>query len=259
MMHSDYQAIKFNTPREFEYIELYLISDLHYGSTQFDSKRWMNFKAEILEKPNRYMIFAGDAMENAVPNSKSSVFHQTVPPHEQREWIVEQFKELRDHIIAVVDGNHERNRSTKLAGLYPLYDACLLSDIGERYRPHFAFADIGVGTRKKDPNQQTHYVVYVIHRAKETRQYSSADFVDGIDLMVYGHDHFSHDSPRGKLIYNAKTGKIRQTTVEVLDSGSFLNYGGYAVDNAFRPTSQKLYKAILLGAEKQITTVGFYL
>lgn len=259
IMRNDYEPILVNTPKEFSCIELYVVSDLHYGSKQFDNNKWNKLKEEILDRPNRYMIFAGDAMENAVPGSKSSVFDQNVPPHEQREWVVQQLTELKDRTIAVVDGNHERNRSTKLAGLYPLYDACLLAGIGEAYRPHFAFVDIGVGARRKDPSQQTHYVAYVVHRAKDTKQYSSADFVDGIDLMAFGHDHSSHDMPRGKLVYDAKLKQVRQATVEVLDSGSFLRYGGYAADGAFRPAPEKLYKATLFGDEKRIVTTGFYL
>lgn len=258
-MYNDYEPIHYNTPKDFDEIEIYLASDLHYGNPQFNENKWNAFKSEILSQKNRYLIFAGDAMENAVPGSKSSVFEQIKPPFEQREWIVEEFKQLKDRILAVVDGNHERNRSTKLVGLYPLYDACLLSDIGHLYRPHFAFVDIGVGSRKKDPKHQTHYVAYVTHRAKETRLYSSADFIDGIDLMVYGHDHSSHDSPRGKLVYDKFNKLVSQATVEVLDSGSFLKYGGYAVDSAFRPNPEKMYKVTLLGKEKKIITTGFYL
>ena len=258
-MRSDYEPILVNTPKPFSFIELYMVSDLHYGSSQFDECRWNKLKAEILEAPNRYVLFAGDAMENAVPGSKSSMFEQKVPPHEQREWVVEQFSELNDRVLAVVDGNHERNRSTKLAGLYPLYDACLLAGIGDVYRPHFAFVDIGVGVRKKDPTQQTHYVAYVVHKAKDTKQYSSADFVDGIDIMCFGHDHASHDMPRGKLVYDAKRKQIRQASVEVIDAGSMLIYGGYAADSAYRPNTDKLYKATLFGDEKRIVTTGFYL
>lgn len=257
-MRNDYEPILVQTPKEFGWIELYVISDLHYGNAQFDEKKWDKVKREILDAPNRFMVFAGDAMENAVPGSKSSMFDQRVPPHEQREWVVKQFSELRDRILAVVDGNHERNRSTRLVGAYPLYDACLIAGIEDVYRPHFAFVDIGVGTRKKDASQQTHYVVYVVHKAKDTKQYSSADFIDGIDILCAGHDHTSKDMPRGKLVYDAKLKQIRQASVEHLDAGSFLSWGGYAVDNAFRPTSDKLYKATLFGDEKRILTTGFY-
>ena len=52
--------------------------------------------------------------------------------------------ELRDRIIAVVSGNHEQNRATKICGLFPLYDACCWARIQDRYRENFAVVDIGV-------------------------------------------------------------------------------------------------------------------
>lgn len=257
-MLSDYTPILFNTPKEFSYIELYALHDLHMGSAQFNKEKWGAVKQEILDAPNRYCIFVGDAMENATPGSKSDVFTQTSTPQEQREWFAEQLCDLSDRTIAVVDGNHERNRSYKLAGLYPLYDACIIAGIKDRYRPHFAFIDIGVGTRAKDPNAQTHYVGYLVHKAKDTKAYSTADFVDGVDFTVWGHDHSPKDQPRAKLVYNPILKNITLKSTETVNAGSFLDYGGYAVDNGYRPNSDKLYKLVLVGAEKKIQTVGFY-
>ncbi len=257
-MRSDYEPILFQTPKEFAYIEVYALHDLHVGNAAFDRQKWDAVKAEILAAPNRYVIFVGDMMENAVPGSKSDMFTQTMTPQDQKEFVAKEMTDLADRTIAIVDGNHERNRVTKLTGLYPLYDCALLAGIGDRYRPHFAIADIAVGTRKKDASQQTHYAVYAVHKARDTKQYSSADFVDGIDAMVFGHTHSPQDVPRGKLSYDAKLKQIRQRSIETINAGSFCKYGEYAVDNAYRPNSDKLYKFILTGDEKRIGTVGFY-
>lgn len=257
-MLSDYTPILFQTPKEFSYIELYVIHDIHKGNAYFMDKKWQAVKQSVLDAPNRYLVFLGDAMENAVPGSKSDVFEQTMSPQDQKEWFASELCDLADRTVAVVDGNHERNRSTKNCGLYPLYDCCLIAGIGDRYRPHFAFVDIGVGTRAKDPNQQTHYVGYLIHKARDTKMYSSADFVEGIDFMAYGHDHDPREHPRGKLIYNPILKTISTRSVETVNSGSFVGYGGYSVDGAYRPSSDKTYKLIMTGDKKSISSYGFY-
>ena len=257
-MKSDYEPILLNTPKEFSQIEVYSIHDLHKGNRLFNDRKWEAVKAEILDAPNRYLVFVGDAMENAVPGSKSDIFEQICSPQEQKEWFAEQLTELRDRVLCVVDGNHERNRSTKLCGLYPLYDCALIAGIGDRYRPHFAFVDVGVGARKRDPSQQTHYVIYAVHKAKDTKQYSSVDFVDGVDAMLFGHNHSPADLPRGRLVYDTTLKQIRQKDVEVLNCGGYLTWGGYSADNAYRPNSDKLYKLVLRGDEKKLCTVGFY-
>ena len=147
-MQSDYSPVLFTTPKEFAFIEVYAIHDLHVGNTTFNLQKWNALKEDILSVPNRYAIFVGDMMENAVPGSKSDVFTQTMSPQDQKEFIAKELTDLAERTIAIVDGNHERNRVTRATGLYPLYDCALLAGIGDRYRPHFVIADIGVGARK---------------------------------------------------------------------------------------------------------------
>jgi len=256
-LQSDFAPIIFNTPKEFDCIELYFIHDLHKGSHLHDKKKWETVKREILSEPWRYVLFLGDAMENVIPDSKGDIFLQTLSPQEQKEWFAGELTDLKDRTIGVEDGNHDR-RVAKKAGFYPLYDCCVLAGIKDRYRPHFMFADIGVGRRGKDPKQQVRYVGYCVHKAKDMKNFSTADAVDGIDFFAYGHDHDPKDHPRAKLVYDTTRKIVTQKSIETINAGSFLAYGGYAADEAYRPLSDKVYKLILSGGKKNIQSVGFY-
>lgn len=258
-MQPDNKPILFDAPGEFEFIEVYPVHDLHYGNSQFNASKWRKLKEEILSEPNRYCIFVGDMMEMAVPGSKSDVFTQTVPPEMQKEWIANEMVDLADRLIAVVPGNHEHNRSTKLCGLHPLYDACCWARIQDRYRDTYAVVDIGVGQRRKDRKSQ--YVGYITHQAKETKAWSTVDTLEGFDFMMYGHDHDPKDHPRAHLVYDGKLKKVSTRAIESINCGSFLTYGGYAARAAYRPPSDKLYKLVLCpkGDKKQMQTIGFYL
>lgn len=261
-MQPDMKPIIFNTPAEFETIEIYPIHDLHYGNEQFDLQRWKKLKAEILSQPNRYCVMVGDLMEMAVPNSKSDVFSQTVPPEAQKEWISYEMGELKDRIIAVVSGNHEHNRATKICGLYPLYDACCWARIQDKYRESFAVVDIGVSERNGTSGRQYHYVGFLTHKAKELKNWSTADTLEGFDFLLYGHDHDPKEHARAHLVYDSKNKNVINKTVETVNCGSFLTYGGYAARAAYRPPADKLYKLILCPqnhTEKRIQTIGFYL
>ncbi len=259
-MQSDFTPIIFNTPWENDCIELYFIHDLHNGSAQHDAQKWTALKREIIANKRAYCVFVGDAMENAIPNSKGDVFYQTMPPHEQKMWFKDQLVDLKHQTIAVLDGNHEKNRSTKTCGMFPLYDACVMAGIENLYRPHFALVDIGVGTRSDTAKntKQVRYVGYLVHRATSQVKFCSADMLEGIDFFAYGHDHQPVDRPRGKLIYDPQNKKLRQKDVEVINCGSFLTYGGYASDAGYRVSAKKLYKLILFGCEKKIQSVGFH-
>lgn len=258
-MLNDFQPIVIDTPKEFPYIEIYFIHDLHKGNHLFDQKKWDGLKREIMAEPYRYAVHIGDALENATPNSKSDMFYQTIPPHEQKEWYTEQLIDMGEKTLLVVDGNHEKNRTTKVCGMFPLYDACLAAGIKDRYRPHFAMLDIGAGRRRDTgADKQVRYFGYCVHKAKSQTNFSSADTIDGIDFFAYGHDHNPKDIPRAKLVYDSKNKKLTEKSIEVINSGSFLTYGGYAADSAYRPASSKMYKLILDGTRKNIKSLGFY-
>ena len=261
-MQPDMKPIIFNTPSEFKEIEIYPIHDVHYGNTQFDLNRWKKLKAEILAQPNRYCIFVGDLMEMAVPNSKSDMFYQTVPPEAQKEWVAYEMGELSDRIIAVISGNHEHNRATKICGLYPLYDACCWARIQDRYRENFAVVDIGVSVRQETQGRQYHYVGFITHQAKDLKNWSTADTLEGFNFLLYGHDHDPKEHARAHLVYDAKNKNVITKTVETVNCGSFLTYGGYAARAAYRPPADKMYKLVLCPekhTEKRIKTIGFYL
>lgn len=261
-MQHDTQPILFNAPIEFDEIEIYAIHDLHYGNRQFNLDKWKKLKSEIMAAPNRYCVMVGDMMEMAIPGSKSDCFYQTVPPEMQKEWISYEMNELKDRIIAVVSGNHEHNRATKICGLYPLYDACCWARIQDRYRENFAVIDIGVGKRSGIKTRQYHYVGFLTHKARDLKGWSTVDVLEGFDFMVYGHDHDPKEHARGHLIYDPYNKQVRTKSIETVNAGSFLEYGDYAARAAYRPPSDKLYKIILCprgNAEKRIRTVGFYL
>ena len=261
MMYSETKPIIFNCPKEQETVEIYPVHDLHYGNECFDLRRWNRLHDLILSEQNRYVVWVGDLMENAIPDSKSSTLTQRYSPQEQKEYITALFKEFKKRTIAVTDGNHELNRSTRKAGLYPLYDCAAIAGIEDKYRTAYAVMDIGVGNMAHHATgKQLRYIGFATHKARQLKSFGSADALEGIDMFLSGHDHEATDHPRGKLAYNAQKRTVTFKSVECVNCGSFLSYGGYGAQNGYRPKSDKLYKLILhSGREKQIETVGFYI
>lgn len=257
-MISEYKPIIYNTPQEFDEIELFFAHDIHHGSSQCDNKKWERFKRMVMERPNRYIIWVGDYCENAITGSKSDIYAQVAPPWAQKEWLSEQFIELKERTVCIVPGNHESNRITRTCGLYPVYDCAKDAGLQNLYRQTFAFVDIGVGKGGHGAGKQTRYVGYVTHKLKDCKNYNGSLSVDGIDFAAYGHDHAPKSQPRGKLVYDHKNKAVVQRDVEVIDSGSFLSYGGYAVDNAYVPNSTKLFYLVLGGSKAKYTSSRSY-
>lgn len=258
MFLSDNVPIIHDCPHVWTHTNAYFLHDLHFGSELFDSKRWGKLKNQIINDAHAIVFWVGDLIENAIPNSKSDVFTQTHSPAEQKEWATQQLTDLKDKTAAVVPGNHCSNRTTKVCGLYPLYDCCLIAGMGEKYRDTFAIIDVGIGRIKPSSNKQFHYVGQIQHKAKDIKACCSADFTDGIDFFAYGHDHNPKDNPRAKLIYDKHRKTISKRNVEVINCGSMCGYGGYGAREAYRPQSDKLYSLTLSGTERNIESRGFY-
>ena len=257
------EPILIDIPNKYREIEIYPVHDLHYGNKCFDEKRWEAVKKDILAEPNRFVIWIGDLMENAVPGSKSSMFDQVHSPLEQREFVTQQFRDLADRTIAINDGNHESNRSTRVAGLYPLYDSACIAGIEDKYRSAYSVIDIGMHTRSsRSKKENIHYIIYSTHKAKTLKSFAACDALDGFDVFLYGHDHESVDHPRSKLVYDSRRKLISFKPIEMINCGSFLIYsGGYAPREGWRSAANKFYKIILYSdytREKRIETLGFY-
>lgn len=258
MFLSDDKPILVNLPTSKAYVDIYFIHDIHFGSELFDEKKWDALKNTILNDENALVCVVGDVLENAIPNSKSDIFTQTHSPAEQKEWATQQFKDLSHKILAVVPGNHENNRTTKVSGLYPLYDCCLLAGIGEKYRDTIAFIDIAIGKYYGRTRKKMHYFGQIQHKAKDLKNYHSSDYTDGIDFFASGHDHETKDKPRAKLVFDKHNKVVYKRNIECINCGSFCSFGGYGAKGAYRPQSDKMYKLRLFGNEKRMETTGFY-
>ena len=248
--------------KKHEVVEIIGVSDPHFGNCCFDTSRWNRLTDYILEKPNRFVVWAGDMMENAVPGSKSDPLTQTMSPSEQKEMVVSVFKQFKDRTLAIVDGNHEYNRSTRMAGLYPLYDAACVAGIEDRWRSAFAVLDVKVGHGYQGGVNRPHcYAGYICHRLKELKSFATPNMLEGFDFVIGGHDHEPHEHPREKLCYNPVKKTVSYKSVEMIDCGSNLFYGDYTARSGAAPKSTKMYKIICYGTgrDNAIETLGFYI
>lgn len=251
-MYPETKPIIFKCPKEFDVVEILPIHDTHFGNECCDMKRYFKVRDYILSAPNRFVIWVGDLMENALPGSKSDPLSQTMTPFQQQEFITEQFCLLKDRTIAIVDGNHEGNRSLKMAGLYPLFSAASIAGISERFRSAYAVVDIAVGKGSDGhDDRQQRYAGYISHIAKDTKNCSVTDYLEGFDFVMFGHDHDTHSHPREHLCYNKNNKKYWQKSIVAVDAGSYLYYGGYGARGGMKPKSGRAYKVFFYGGRNE--------
>lgn len=116
--------IEIRLPKEFETVEIYPLSDLHIGDPKVDKRLFREFIKHILEKPNRFLIYNGDNMNNAIKSSVSNVYNEEMTPREQKKWLKENLKPVADRFLAFVAGNHEERTAKET-------DQSIVEDIAE--------------------------------------------------------------------------------------------------------------------------------
>lgn len=252
-MRKDFELIKHKFEAN-EDIVVYPISDVHYGAIEHDNKAWEKLCAEILAQPNAYIILNGDLLNNCTRSSISNVFDEVAPPRAQKKYMVECLTPLRDRILCIVTGNHER-RSIKDADDDPTYDIAAKLDIEDRYRRDIAFVSIGIGKRTDVANGSmvTHQLVVthgagggIYTGAAVNRNERFGNIIEGLDCLIVGHTHKGTVSKPSKLVIDPRNGIVVQREYVVVSCVSWMEYGGYAAQKMLLPSAHSCPQKLIL-------------
>lgn len=237
---------------EGDCIELVSISDLHYGSSNFLPKKAEKHRDYILADPDRVVVDMGDSTENALRSSPgSSVFRQTCPPSEQREWVREYYRPMADRVLGVVAGNHG-DRGEKDADFIP--DEMLSSFLDVPLVRWEAVIVLTVGDSRHG-QQYTIYVRHAISQSSKPAQimnamFNKSRFVQGCDAYLFAHNHMFLATTLPFQIVDARHKKVRVREQVFCMGDSFMSYDesyaeqyGYPLPSPGQ-VSLKLYKDV---------------
>lgn len=146
---------------EFNQIQLVPTSDVHYGNHMFSHKWFKAHLKAIQTTPNMFTVLNGDLCESTIKSSKGDIFQQVGTPQDQRDWTIEQWYPIRDKVLAVSMGNHER-RIYNETGI----DLCadIAKALGVPYRAEGFFLRLHFGSGNDGhPEKQYVYTGYFTH------------------------------------------------------------------------------------------------
>lgn len=104
-------------------ITIEIFSDLHIGSTKCDYNEIIRRIKIVEEDPNKYCVILGDIINNSTKTSVGDVYSEPITPTEQIRKVTDMFRPIKDKILAVTTGNHER-RTMKQDGIDLSYFFC---------------------------------------------------------------------------------------------------------------------------------------
>ena len=255
-MLSDLTLITHHFPERKD-IRIYPIADVHLGAAEHMTREWEQF-CERVKDEQAYIILGGDLINNSTRNSVSNIFDEVMRPRDQKRLIVEMLKPIRDRILCMTTGNHERrNRDVDDD---PSYDIACKLDIEDVYRENIAFLKIQIGNKELDGTRNPTYLLTVTHGAgggmltggAVNRAERFAYVLDG-DALILGHTHKPFVTQPSKIKIDPHNNKVTLKPFKVISMTSWLQWGGYAAQKMLNPTSFCPQVITLCGTKKEIS------
>lgn len=239
-------------------IEIWPVADVHLGAAEHNAEAWNKFCKMVISRENAYVVLGGDLINNATRSSISNIFEETMSPSAQKKAMVEMLEPLRERILCSVAGNHER-RSEKDADYDPAYDIMCKLNLEHLYRKNIAFVRIKMGPQGIDGTRNPTYILTVTHGAgggmltgaavNRAERFGFA--LDGCDILIVAHTHKPFVTPPAKIVICPQHDMASIKPFRVVNTTSWMNYGGYAARKMLTPTTITPQVIKLYGREKK--------
>ncbi len=241
---------------DLEYVELYCLSDLHFGSPDCDEELLERDVDAIQKNPNAKVIINGDLLQMDTKRSKGDVYRQKYPPSQQKRLLRKLLAPIKDDILCIQGGNHDELRSDE--------DASSILDIAEwlgvKYTDTEMCLKIPVGSKRN--NKPAVYCVFATHGwangrlmgSKANNLHRLAEIVLA-DVYFISHTHTQIAFPDSYYVPDLYNNNMRLVTRYFVNSGSYQKRGQYPKSKGMRPTVLGTPKVVLSGKEKRVEVV----
>ncbi len=237
---------------DISFTELLLLptSDAHYGNPLFSLHRFTEHIDFVADTPNAVTILNGDLCESALRTSKGDIFNQVGTPQDQRDWMIEKLRPIKDKILGMVSGNHE-NRIYNETGIDISKD--IAKELHIPYRPEGLLIKISFGNGNNGHEDKPYvFWVYMTHgyggartkAAKAVKVERVASWIDA-DVYLMSHDHVVNVAPDIYLMPDSRTrtdnttgftiGTITAHRKLLVKTNAYIKWGGYSEMGGFPP------------------------
>ena len=248
-MKSDLELIVHKLGEDVKGINIYPLGDLHIGSQDFNMAHWKKWIEIVQADPNGKVVIIGDLVDNGLRNSKTLPYDAVMRPREQKKWLAEQLRPIKDKILGACMGNHEY-RSVNETDNCPLYDVMAKLDIEDLYRENMTFMKINLGYRNKE--RQHSYTMVLAHGGSRNKVAKFGYAIDGMDVLVTGHTHSAESNFPSKIVIDSKNEIVKVVDYTHIIVPSFATYGGYALKGMYMPQGFKIPIVKLSGEKKEV-------
>ena len=238
--------------------EIHVFADHHIGDVNCNRKLIQQEIEQVQKTDNAYAVLNGDILNWASKTSVSDSYAEQYSPMEEMQMAVDLFSPIKDKIIGITPGNHER-RAYRAEGIDVTYLVAKELGLAERYSKEslLMFVRLGHDTGRKMHHRPICYMLYANHgsgggRMEGAKAIRLADMASIVDADVYLHAHTHLPMVMRQAFYRTSAGNSSVQKVDRLfvNTAAALGYGGYGELGEFKPNSMKNPVLYLNGREK---------
>lgn len=228
---------------DLEEVHIHIFGDLHIGSAKYDGKVVQDRINEVLADPNARVILLGDLINNSTKTSVGDCYSEPLSPMEQIKLASQILEPIKDRVIAIVSGNHER-RSYKTDGIDLTYFLATELGIADRYNYTACCVIVRYAKTERASKVAT---IYCTHGdgnggklvGGKANGMSKRGQIINADIIVTGHTH----TP---IVFSEASYEIdeRHNTIQLheqlfVNCGATLEYEEYAEIYGMRPSCKR--------------------
>jgi predicted phosphodiesterase len=246
------QLFRRDLPQDLDCAYLLGVSDLHVGAPEFDERYLVDLLKWVRATSNAYLLLNGDLGNMATKDSKSDVYEERLNPQQQKKRLKEYFEPVKDRVLGITEGNHERRIRTTTS-----IDLC--EDLAEHLACPYGREGLLLQLRlgKNEHGKPVSYIVYATHGWSMARTPGGkVNMVVSLqqtvlaDVYLTGHTHTKYVYESNFMVPDEQNQQVIVKKQLFASTGAILDYGGYAQAKGYPPGAKGIPRIRLDGSRK---------
>ena len=252
----DVKVVQRSFPEASE-VHLLPLGDLHWDS-RYSNHSLIERKIAEIKENNYLTLLIGDTFDK--------LFFNWLLKEQQGDdlnialvTVANLFRPIKDNILLIMDGNHERGMEKKTGfnmaeALANILEVPFVRGLGVLH------LRVGRFKNSKKENHMNSYVGLIAHGygggrtkgAKANKATALGDMMENCDFSIMGHVHDPSLISNSRLVYNPQRKVVYLREVRNVILSSFQQYSSYAQESFMRPSPQLEYLMRFDGTDKNI-------
>lgn len=243
------KCYKVDLSEELRSIRIEIFSDLHIGSKKCNYNAIHERIERVRTSENTFAIILGDICNNSTKTSVGDVYEEQLTPMQQVQKAVTMFEPIKDKILGITSGNHER-RSYKTDGIDLVYFLASELGLSDRYDYCAGLMFVRFGTAQKRGNIEANkrkqcYTIYFTHGdgnggrtigGKSNGLQRRGQIVDA-DIIITGHTHTPVSFRDCFYRVDYQNSSVQKKEQLFVNASATLDYEEYAELYGMKPSS----------------------